>query len=224
MIKAVIFDMDGLLIDSEPIWRKVAVEVFSELGAPVTTEMMVHTMGLRVDEVVHYWHRQYPWEGVSLSEATNRINQGVVDEVKRNGKMMPGVEYIFDFFTSRSTPIAIASSSSLILIDTVINKFGLTKDISVVCSAQDESHGKPHPAVFLKTLGELDRFVDADIHAEQCLVFEDSINGVVAAKAARMHCIAVPDKAVIDDKRFGIADKTLGSLDLFTAETLEQIR
>lgn len=224
MIKAVIFDMDGLLIDSEPFWRQAAVEVFNELGAPVTTSMMSRTMGMRVDEVAHYWHRKYPWEGVSITETAERINKRVGELITQNGEMMPGVKNIIQFFAKKNLPMAIASSSSLILIDTVMNKLGVTKDISVVCSAQNESHGKPHPAVFLKTLEELDRFVDSDIHAENCLVFEDSVNGVISAKAAKMHCVAIPDQAQINDKRFGVADVTLDSLAKFNAKTFEQIK
>ena len=68
MIEAVIFDMDGLLIDSEPLWQEAEIEVLNKVGVPLTVEMTKQTMGLRTDEVINYWHRKYPWETPSQQD------------------------------------------------------------------------------------------------------------------------------------------------------------
>jgi sugar-phosphatase len=110
--------------------------------------------------------------------------------------------------------IAVASSSSLAIITAVLEKFGVSELMDAVHSAHDEPYGKPHPAVFLRTAETL------QVHTDNCVVFEDSPNGVIAAKAAKMKCIAVPDPANLNDKRFGIADAILPSLQDFTVQML----
>ena len=221
MIKAVIFDLDGLLIDSEPLWRDAEVDIFSRIGVSLNHEMTHQTMGLRVDEVVEYWYRKQPWQKISKKDVANQIDRKVIELVTKEGKALPGVIEVLNLFKSKKLPIAVASSSSLSLINTVLNKFGISDDISVVCSAHNELYGKPHPAVFLRTLDELNLNLDTSIHSEQCLVFEDSINGIIAAKAAKMKCIAVPQSELNNDKRLGIADYVIKSLSEFKSDLLD---
>jgi len=73
MIKGVIFDMDGLLIDSEPLWQEAEIETFTRVGVPLTREMTRETMGLRVDEVVEHWFSRYPWEEPSKKEIESKV-------------------------------------------------------------------------------------------------------------------------------------------------------
>lgn len=213
--------MDGLLIDSEPLWRDAEIEIFSKVGVRLTRETTKQTMGLRVDEVVDYWYRRQPWQNTTKIEVADQIDRKVIELIKQKGEALPGVQEAIQVCTVNNLPIAVASSSSLILIDTVINKFQITKDITVICSAHAESHGKPHPAVFLTALNELNRVLNTEIHPEQCLVFEDSINGIIAAKAAKMKCIAVPHSELSGDKRLGIADHVIDSLSAFTPDFLK---
>lgn len=213
--------MDGLLIDSEPFWCTAEMETFKKVGVPLTKEMTLQTTGLRVDEVVEYWYRRYPWKKFSKVEVAKQIDEKVIALVKQSGKALPGVNEAIKLCTAKKLPIAVASSSSLTMIDGVLNKLGLSKDIIVICSAHNELYGKPHPAVFLTTLRELNRKLETTIHADQCLVFEDSINGITAAKAAKMKCIAVPDSQLQNDKRLAIADIVLNSLNDLTPQMLK---
>jgi len=106
--------------------------------------------------------------------------------------------------------MSIASSSHMDLIDAVVDTLKIRQDMQVLQSAEYEPYGKPHPGVYLsaaKALGYIPK---------NCLVFEDSPNGVLAAKAAQMMCIAVPSKDVKNDKRFVIADKVISSLEDFS--------
>ncbi len=103
--------------------------------------------------------------------------------------------------------MALASASYFKLINATLNKLELRDQFNVIHSAEIEPYGKPHPGIFLTTAKNL------GVDPEFCLVFEDSLNGVIAAKAARMKCVCVPDPAFRNDTRFSIADIILNSLE-----------
>lgn len=214
MIQAIIFDMDGLLIDSEPLWQEAEIKVFRGVGVPITQEMTLQTVGLRTDEVAEHWYKQFPWDGPALLDVAQRVDETVIQLIKAKGMAREGVDQAVAACISQNLPMAIASSSPMELIDAVLEKLNLKDKMQVVHSAHDEEFGKPHPAVYISTAQEL------GIHPTHCLAFEDSANGVLAAKAARMKCIAIPEPEMRDDKRFGIADIILRSLNDFTAEML----
>jgi len=217
MIEAIIFDMDGLLIDSEPIWQEAEMLVLSKVGVPLTVEMTAQTMGLRTDEVVEYWYRRYPWESPSQQVICAEIDAKVVELVEEKGVAKEGVDEAIGVCVSAGLPIAIASSSSKLLIETVVEKLGIKDKISVIHSAHDEPYGKPHPAVYISTAQDL------GAHPNHCLAFEDSTNGVLSAKAAKMKCIAIPAPEAREDKRFGIADVILDSLKDFSPQMLDNL-
>lgn len=206
MIKAIIFDMDGLLIDSEPLWEASEIKTFTAVGVPLTPETAKQTMGLRVDEVVEYWFSRYPWKKQSKKEIEATIVNNVIELVKEKGEAREGVYEIIKLFAQNNLPMAIASSSQTEIIDTVLEKLHIAHFINVVYSAEHESYGKPHPGVYITAAKQL------NVSPENCLAFEDSPNGVLAAKAAKMKCIAIPDPKMISDKRFCIADKIMDSL------------
>ncbi|AKU92014.1 hexitol phosphatase HxpB [Vulgatibacter incomptus] len=206
MIRAAIFDMDGLLIDSEPFWQEAELEVFGDLGVPITREACVETRGLRLDEVVALWSRRYPWQGPSLAEVHGRILEAMASLIRARGGPMPGALEAIELMRRRFGPVAIATSSPPMLIEAVLEKLGLGGAFDVVHSAQGEPYGKPHPAVFLSAARLL------DLPPTDCVALEDSLAGVIAAKSARMACIAVPEEAQRTDPRFSIADRVLPSL------------
>ena len=209
--------MDGLLIDSEPLWKQAEMKVFTAVGVPLTLEMTAQTMGMRTDEVVEYWHKRYPWETPSQHDIGTQIDETVVELIKTVGQPKEGVDKAILACESLGLPIAIASSSSLPLINSVLEKLNIADKMKVVHSAHDETFGKPHPAVYISTAAEL------GVHPNHCVAFEDSANGVLSAKAAKMKCIAIPEPEMRDDKRFGIADLILDSLNDFEAEMLEDL-
>jgi len=216
MIKGVIFDMDGLLINSEPLWQEAEIETFTKVGVPLTKEMTKETMGLRVDEVVEHWFSRYPWKEPSKKEIGEKIIKRVIELIKNKGMARKGVKEIIGFFTNQNIPIAIASSSQMEIIDAVLEKLSIRQHFKVIYSAENEPYGKPHPGVYITTVKKL------NINPEQCLAFEDSPNGVLAAKAAKVKCIAVPDEMVKDNKTFSIADMVIDSLRDFRSEYLKQ--
>ena len=206
MIEAILFDMDGLLIDSEPLWKQAEITVFGSVGLDLTERSCEQTVGLRIDQVVDLWYRSHPWDIKSKEQVVNEIIEEMQSLIRSEGKAKKGVSEIFQFFEDKKLKKAIASSSYQILIEEVIKKLGIESQVDLYKSAEHEEYGKPHPALFLKTARELNVF------HEHCLVFEDSFNGILSAKAARMKVVAVPEETHQEDPRMIIADMQIESL------------
>jgi sugar-phosphatase len=215
-IKAIIFDMDGLLVNTEPMWKQAEIEVFGKVGHVLTEDDCRQTMGMRIDEVVNHWFNIKPWDGFTRKEITDAIMDRMEALIRENGEAMSGAIETIEACKSAGYKVAIASSSHERLIDSVMDKLELNELIGVRCSAQNESFGKPHPAVFLTAAAWM------NVLPTECLVFEDALHGVIAAKAARMFCIAVPDENDISDPRFAIADLTIKSLKDFNLSMIPQ--
>ena len=201
-----LFDMDGLLIDSEVLWHEAEVEILGSLGVPVTSSEVRSTKGMFVAEVVDHWYRVAPWSGPAREVVVSTILTRVGDLVEHKGRLLPGALRAIELASSRGG-VAVASSTPRELIERCLNHFGLLGRFAAVATAADEQYGKPHPAVFLTAA----RLMDAD--ANQCLVFEDSGAGVIAAKAARMTCVAVPATEDKEQAAFAVADLVLDSLE-----------
>jgi len=102
-----------------------------------------------------------------------------------------------------------------VVISTVLDHFNLRKEFEFVCSGEDEQFGKPHPAIYMTTIARL------QVHSTECLAFEDSLNGVIASRAALTNVVAVPAEAFRNDARFSIAHLVLPALDHFTEAQLD---
>lgn len=208
-LNTVIFDMDGLLIDSEPLWDEAATAVFSNYGIQLTPEQYATTTGLRTKEFIHWWFSAYKIPHEHIDDAEKAIIKKVTALVEVKGKPMPGIEHIFRFFTERKFRIGLASSSPHSLINTVTRLLDIEQHLQVCSSASDLAYGKPHPEVYLNCATAL------NAAPMECLCFEDSYNGMIAAKAARMKCIVVPEHKNAKDPRWNAADLKIASLQNF---------
>jgi len=196
---ASIFDMDGLLIDSEVLWHEAEIEIFGGLGVPLDPTGCRSTKGMFVDEVAAHWHGHYPWEGPTPDQVAVQIVDRVIELIYAKGVLKPGAFHAIDLCAQRGWALAVASSSQYRLIDAALAHFGLRDRFALVHSAEDEDAGKPHPAVFLTAAAKL------GAPPRRCLVWEDAPAGVLAAKAASMTCIAVPEHGEEHHPAFGLA-------------------
>jgi mannitol-1-/sugar-/sorbitol-6-/2-deoxyglucose-6-phosphatase len=204
-IEAVIFDMDGVLVDSEPLWREVEREVFARVGLQLTDEHMAETVGVRIDGVVDHWYRRHPWDGPSREEIAEAIVDGMQRAVEDRGVLREGVVQAIDRFAGLGLRLAVASSSPKRLIRAVLAVGGLTDRFDVVHSAEDEVRGKPDPAVYITTAARL------GVSPDRCLAIEDSVRGILAARAAGMVSVAIPERPPKGGS-FAGADTVLGSV------------
>jgi sugar-phosphatase len=205
-IAATLFDMDGLLIDSEVLWHKAEVEILGDLGVPIFESSTRSTKGMFIDSVVAHWYALSPWSGPSIAEVVEMLDDRVGSLVESEGRLLPGAIRAIDL-TSERGPIALASSTPLALIYRCLEHFGLSGRFVSVHSAEFEPYGKPHPGVFLTAASSL------GIEPARCLVLEDSAAGVIAARAASMSVVAVPTPEDRSDAAFQIADLVLDTLD-----------
>ncbi len=216
MIKAIIFDMDGVIIDSEPFWQQAEVEVFNRFGIPVTYEMAASTMGLRIDLVVQHWFEHYTCEA-SVDELANAILDRVAELVAEKGQSLPGLTQAIELIRSRQLPLGLATSSPMRLAEVVLKRLDLTDAFDAIFSAEHLTYGKPHPQVYLDCAAAL------GVEPTHCLAIEDSVTGLIAAKAARMKAIAIPDAAFAHQAGYGIADLQLSSLEHLTPVQLDAL-
>jgi mannitol-1-/sugar-/sorbitol-6-/2-deoxyglucose-6-phosphatase len=187
-VEAVVFDMDGVLIDSEPTWRQIERDVFAGVGIELTDQELLRSMGVRIDQVVAArWERQ-PWEGPSPREVEEAVLDGMDAAIRERGALVEGAVEAVDRFRALGLKVALASSSPHRLIRAVLAAGGIEDRFDAIASAEEEELGKPDPAVYLTTASRL------GVAPERCLAIEDSPSGVLAAKRAGMTCVAiVPD-------------------------------
>ena len=217
MIDTVIFDMDGLLVDTEPLWVVAMQQVLQTVNVTITPELAIQTTGLRTVEVVNYWYDHFKWNGKTKEQVSQEIIEAVSEQVVCNGKPMEGMKYILDFFKEQKIKLGLASSSPIEFIHLVLDHFGLNPYFEAVASAEHEPYGKPHPAVYLSCAQQLKS------NPLNCLAFEDSINGMVAAKAARMKVVAVPEMHNKQNPKYTLADLKLDKLSDFTSLHFKQL-
>lgn len=217
MIKSVIFDMDGLIVDSEPFWRMAERTVFGSRGIELTEEQCRSTTGMRLDNVVAHWDTIYPGHITDKRQTASEILAEVTRLVTTYAEPMPGVHRAAQLFAKRGCTMALASASAMSLINAVLDKLCVRQYFSVIQSAENVKYGKPHPEIFLTTAASL------GVKPEECLVLEDSIFGVIAGKAASMKVIAVPDKEFAGRREYGVADAVLHSLTEIDEELFNQL-
>jgi len=212
-----IFDMDGLLIDSEPLWHEAAVEALQVLGVSIDAEEYAGTVGLRTKEFLQHWFRVHDIDLSHIHDMETEITRLVIEKVKTRGVLMPGAEQAVRMLHREGFRIGLATSSPLSLVEAFFEKSGMQPLFHAVASAEHLEYGKPHPQVYLdciRSLGSL----PAD-----CVCLEDSFNGMLAAKSARSRCIVVPAKDVWAKGCWEAADLKLATLEALTMDTVRSL-
>ncbi|WP_447722336.1 hexitol phosphatase HxpB [Edwardsiella tarda] len=213
-ITTALFDMDGLLIDSEPLWQSSELEIFAELGLNIHDDVP-ETLGLRIDQVVRLWYQRQPWRGLSQQAVCQRILDRVLEQVRETRPLLPGVEASLRLCRQQDLRIGLASASPLPMLQEVLKMFALEEYFDHVASAEHLPHSKPHPEVYLGAAEALGS------DPLSCVTLEDSFNGMIATKAARMRSIVVPAASAFDDPRWALAEVKLVSLEQLRARDLQ---
>lgn len=214
-ITTAIFDMDGLLIDSEPLWLQAELDIFGALGLDLSDRHnLPDTLGLRIDQVVRMWYQNMPWQGVSQEEVAQRIIERAIEMVQEKRPLLPGVQQSLELCRSLDLNIGLASASPLYMQQHVLKMFNLESYFDQLVSAEYLPYSKPHPEVYLIAAERLGS------DPQYCVTLEDSINGMIATKAARMRSIVIPPAEYRQDPRWALADYQLKSLEQLTTEHL----
>lgn len=198
--EAVIFDMDGVLIDSEPLWKIAMEAVFSELGSTLQKSDFQKTVGLRIDEVIHFWNLHESWGIEDEAAIQEKIISKMEELIAANAQPLPGVIETLAFLKSKGLKIGLATSSSSRLIRIVLKELKIAHFFDFTHSAETEDYGKPHPAVYLTVAKKL------AVHPTKCLVIEDSFNGVISGLAAKMKVVCIPEKTHFPNPKLALAD------------------
>jgi len=216
-LNTVIFDMDGLLINSEPYWQEAAVETLDQFDVALTMDQYHQTTGLRTKEWLEYWFNYFQIDMKFAKTAGDDIVARAIEKIRDRAEPMDGVEGALSFFKKRNFKIGLATSSPEALIDVVVDKLNIRSVFSAFSSAENLPFSKPHPEVYLHC-GSL-----LQSSPLECLCFEDSFNGVISAKAARMKCVVVPESGHYDLPKWGAADLKIVSLRHFSDDHLSDL-
>lgn len=184
MFRAVIFDMDGVIIDSEPIYFKAGNKLFQYLGLDVSEEEHHSYVGISSKDMWSHLRNKYKID-LSTEELVEMEMNMYIDYLlsRKDEKPIPGVVELIEDLYKNNRDLALASSSSIKSIKIVLDMFNLGKFFETIVSGYEVESGKPAPDIFLYAAKRL------GVQPEDCVVIEDSENGIEAAKSAGMKCI-----------------------------------
>ena len=199
-----IFDMDGVMIDSEPFWRTAQINLLKDLGHTITVQDCIrYTMGKRIDDVAKTWCDLYSLK-IEAKQLEQQILDQVVVNILKDGQAIDRLLDLLHFLKNENYKIGLATSSSWKIIEAVLHKLEVKHFFDEICSADDEVYGKPNPAVYIKAMQKLES------KPSECIILEDSVTGMIAAKASMAFTIVL--NADVSAPKFSIADQRCPSL------------
>ena len=215
-VGAVVFDLDGVVIDSEPVWEAVRRRVVEESGGHWAPDAQARLMGMSTGE----WSRYLSVDlgvGLSPAQVADLVVGRVAEAYAVHLPLMPSATGVVRSLAA-CWPLGLASSSPRRLIDSVLDASGLRECFSVAVSTEEVPRGKPAPDVYLLAADRL------SVSPERCVAVEDSTNGVRAADAAGMACIAVPQpRYPVRPEVLSLATSVLTSLGELNVEVVASI-
>jgi HAD superfamily hydrolase (TIGR01509 family) len=180
-VKGTVFDLDGVLVDSEPLWGEAIVEALRAIGATYRPELEPRHRGMKFQELVEFLLAEHGCRDAAFGP---RLLDALLPRLDARLKPLPGAEAALRLARQRGK-VALASGSPLAVIRRIVARFGWRFD--AICSADEVPRGKPAPDVFLVAAARL------GVAPRDCVAVEDSANGLRAAKAAGMRVIAIGD-------------------------------
>ena len=185
-IRAVVFDMDGVLIDSEPIYHRNQQALHERFGIAYTEKIMHDFTGLSAADSGRKMVELFPQCGITADQAGKMFEDMIYDSLagEKDLSLIPGVEELIAKLHAEGVRLAVASSSPRKSVSYVIERFGLGRYLSAMVTGDEVHHGKPDPAIYLTAARRL------NVAPQQAAAVEDSAHGLAAAVAAGMRTVA----------------------------------
>lgn len=205
MKKAFIFDMDGVLIDSEPFWEQAELDILHRHGIPILREELAAAVGLPSKSIIRYAGELYDTP-VDVEAISNELLDYAIAQILQARPLMAGVKQTLELLVANGVKLAIASASPRYMLENIVESCGIAHYFDYIASATELAYNKPHPEVYLQAARGLGVLPSA------CVGIEDSKVGMTAVKAASMSCIVIPTAQDFDGPYWALADVKLGNL------------
>ena len=207
---AVIFDLDGVLADSEPSWNQIDAKLLAEYGVSYRGEYHRNVLGVNYRLAVEFYKNAFHISA-SVEELMRRRGEIATDFFANRVDLFPSAKTTLEQLREMKLPLAVATSSVSASARPLLDRTGIRSLFSVVITGDEVQQGKPHPDIYLRAAKKL------GISPEACLVIEDSLAGIAAGKAANMRVAAIPDRRFVDPSEYEKeANYVLGSLSEIT--------
>src|SRR5205814_8583993 len=204
--RAVIFDLDGILADSEPWWNEIDAKLRAEYGVTYRGEYHRNVLGVSYRLAVEFYKKTFGLS-VPTDQMMRRRGEIAADFFANRIDVFPSTKPVLQELRQLNLPLAVDTSSVSASARPFLDRHGLTAFFEVVVTGEEVEHGKPDPEIY-RCAGE-----KLGVGADACLVIEDALSGIAAAKAAKMHVAAIPDTRFVDPSEYKKqADYVLSSL------------
>ena len=192
---AVIFDLDGVLADSEPWWNQIDAKLLAEYGVSYRGEYHRNVLGVSYQLAVEFYKNAFHISA-STEELMRRRGEIATDFFANRVGLFPSAKTTLEQLREMKLPLAVATSSVSASARPLLDRTGIKSLFSVVITGDEVQQGKPHPDIYLRAAKKL------GISPEACLVIEDSLAGIAAGKAANMRVAAIPDRRFVDPQEY----------------------
>ena len=195
MFSAVIFDLDGVLADSEPWWNEIDATLLKEYGATYRGEYHQNVLGVNYRLAIEFYKKAFHIPAPT-EEMMRRRGEIAAEFFATQIGLFPGTKQVLNELRQMELRLALATSSVTTSARPFLHRHGLTDFFEVIVTGEEVAHGKPAPDIYLRTAEKL------QVQPDKCLVIEDSLSGVAAASAADMCAVAIPDTRFVDPEPY----------------------
>src|SRR6478672_6675324 len=203
---AVIFDLDGVLADSEPWWNQIDAKLLAEYGVNYRGEYHRNVLGVSYQLAVEFYKTAFQISA-SVEELMRRRGEIATDFFANRVDLFSSAKTTLEQLREMKLALAVATSSVSASARPLLDRTGIRSLFSVLITGDEVQQGKPHPEIYLRTAKKL------GISSDACLVIEDSLAGIAAGKGANMRVAAIPDTRFVDPREYEMkADYVIGSL------------